>query len=148
MTDYCFFLVNQILLRAPLYLLDQLRRVLLQSHIELPILMNSSKLLQIPTQQVYTFRQIWPLRTENLLIVYSDWFRRAKAVRIIHYVVLPGQELKSSSFKSLRWLVHTGFYSYPGTYKFRVKENGYFQQSLVYASKNFNRLQLPNSTTD
>jgi len=32
-------------------------------------------------------------------------------------------------------LVHTGFYSYPGTYKFR--------ESLCYASKNFNRLALP-----
>jgi hypothetical protein len=31
--------------------------------------------------------------------------------------------------------VHTGFYSQPGTYKFR--------EFLVYASKNFNRLSLP-----
>ncbi|KAM3135404.1 hypothetical protein pb186bvf_012423 [Paramecium bursaria] len=45
-----------------------------------------------------------------------------------------GLPLKSR-FSNLRWLVHTGFYSYPGTYKFR--------ESLTYASKNFNRLSLP-----
>ncbi|CAK56794.1 unnamed protein product (macronuclear) [Paramecium tetraurelia] len=49
-----------------------------------------------------------------------------------------GQILKSSKFSNLKWLIHTGFYSYPGTYKFR--------ESLVYASRNFNRLSLPSST--
>ncbi|CAD8084707.1 unnamed protein product [Paramecium sonneborni] len=48
-----------------------------------------------------------------------------------------GQNLKSNKFSNLKWLIHTGFYSYPGTYKFR--------ESLVYASRNFNRLSLPQS---
>lgn len=46
-----------------------------------------------------------------------------------------GESLRSNKFSNLKWLIHTGFYSYPGTYKFR--------ESLVYASKNFNRLSLP-----
>ncbi|CAD8086159.1 unnamed protein product [Paramecium sonneborni] len=49
-----------------------------------------------------------------------------------------GSILKSNKFSNLKWLIHTGFYSYPGTYKFR--------ESLVYASRNFNRLSLPQST--
>ncbi|CAD8078850.1 unnamed protein product [Paramecium sonneborni] len=49
-----------------------------------------------------------------------------------------GESLKSNKFTNLKWLIHTGFYSYPGTYKFR--------ESLVYASKNFNRLTLPTVT--
>ncbi|CAD8071412.1 unnamed protein product [Paramecium primaurelia] len=49
-----------------------------------------------------------------------------------------GESLKSSKFTNLKWLIHTGFYSYPGTYKFR--------ESLVYASRNFNRLSLPSVT--
>ena len=48
-----------------------------------------------------------------------------------------------SRFSNLRWLVHTGFYSYPGTYKFRVISFILYKESLTYASKNFNRLSLP-----
>lgn len=45
-----------------------------------------------------------------------------------------GAALKTK-FSNLKNVIHTGFYSFAGTYKFR--------QVLVYASKNFNTLSLP-----
>lgn len=46
-----------------------------------------------------------------------------------------GSALKSSKFTKLEHLIHTGFYSIPGTLKYK--------QMLVYASKKFNTLALP-----
>ncbi|KRX08265.1 hypothetical protein PPERSA_01195 [Pseudocohnilembus persalinus] len=46
-----------------------------------------------------------------------------------------GKELKSDRFPNLKYVVHTGFYTQPGQYKYR--------DTLVYASKNFNTLSLP-----
>lgn len=46
-----------------------------------------------------------------------------------------GANLSSSKFSKLKHLIQTGFYSYPGTYKFK--------HILTYASKNFNSLSLP-----
>lgn len=55
-----------------------------------------------------------------------------------------GDFLVSKTYKSLKWLIHTGFYSYPGTYKFRVHYHlKLVKSNLVYASKNFNRLSQP-----
>jgi len=50
-----------------------------------------------------------------------------------------GATLNAAKFPNLKYLVHTGFYSHSGTYKFK--------ETLVYASKNFNTLSLPRLDT-
>lgn len=46
-----------------------------------------------------------------------------------------GAEWKSSKYPKLRHIIHTGFYSQPGTIKYK--------QLLLYASKNYNTVKLP-----
>lgn len=78
------------------------------------------KRLKLSTLLASTSPQTWLSGKANSSMGYRRWFPRARHVNLNTNAVLPGQQLSSSTLKSLRWLVHTGFYSYPGTYKFRV----------------------------
>eukprot|EP00825_Cyclidium_porcatum_P002656 TRINITY_DN11231_c0_g1_i3.p1 TRINITY_DN11231_c0_g1~~TRINITY_DN11231_c0_g1_i3.p1 ORF type:complete len:263 (+),score=39.01 TRINITY_DN11231_c0_g1_i3:160-948(+) len=46
-----------------------------------------------------------------------------------------GKEIKIKNFPNLKYIVHTGFYSQQGIYKFK--------EILTYASKNYNSLSFP-----
>ncbi|KAL4467248.1 hypothetical protein ABPG72_010055 [Tetrahymena utriculariae] len=80
-------------------------------------------------------------KAKGLLLSPNSKAGNSKYIEVVNKVIPElyntgrGSTLKTK-FANLQHIIHTGFYTFPGTYKFR--------QIMVYASKNFNTLTLPN----